>query len=97
MKKLLLVLLLLTATNAHAEKLMAIFPSGAVVIKGSICTLDELVDDYPYHGYAVTPKGVVTDGCWVRGKSQKTAMIVFIEKVKKDRYKYNKIESKYFK
>lgn len=96
MKKLLLVLLLATS-NAHAEKLMAIFPSGAVVIKDSICTLNELVDDYPYQGYIVTPKGKVTDGCWTRANRAKPAMIFFIEKVNQDTYEYNKIESKYFK
>lgn len=96
MKKLLLVLLLTTST-AHAERLIANFPLGAVVIHDSICTLNELVDDYPYQGYVVTPKGVVTDGCWSRVNGAKPAMIFFIEKVKKDTYEYNKIESKYFK
>ena len=96
MKKLLLALLL-TISNVHAEELMANFPLGVVVIKDSICTLNELVEDYPYKGYVVSPKGVVTDGCWTRATKTKTAMIFFIEKVKKDTYEYNKIESKYFK
>lgn len=96
MNKLLLVLLL-ASSNTHADELIANFPSGAVVIKDSICTLGELVEDFPYKGYVVTPKGVVTDGCWVRANKTKTTMIVFIEKVKKDRYEYNKIESRYFK
>ncbi len=47
MKRLLLLGLLLTTASANAEILMAEIPTGAVVIRDSICLMDELADDFP--------------------------------------------------
>lgn len=95
MNKLLLVLLL-TASNVYSAELMANFSTGTIVITDTICPLAALVDDHPYKGYVVD-KGNVTDACWSRVGNSKSPMIFFIEKVGKDRYEYNKIESKFFK
>lgn len=95
MNKLLLALLL-TTSNVYATELMANFATGTVVITDTICPLAELVDDHPYKGYVVE-KGNVNDACWSRAKNSKSPMINFIEKVGKDKYEYNRIESKFFK
>jgi len=98
---LLLVAMLATASVANAEAnrevLMADFSNGTVVIRDSICTLNELVDDFPYEGYVIVNKKLVSRGCWKRDNNSESRMIVFIEREGKDRYLYNKIEAKYFK
>ena len=97
MKKLLLVALLSSASIANAEILKADFPNGTVVIRDTICTLEELADDFPYEGYVIENKKLISRGCWKRASNTDTPMIVFIERVNKNRYEYNKIEAKYFK
>lgn len=95
MNKLLLALLLLSST-ANAEELMANFSTGTVVIRDSICLLDELADDFPYAGYVVNSNKKVTRACWTRANGSKPNAIIFIEKVGEQKYEYNKILSKYF-
>ena len=95
MKKLLVVALLSTASIANAEVLMADIPNGAVVIRDSFCRLDELTNDYPYEGYVIQNKKLVSHGCWKR--SNDNGMIIFIERVNNQRYEFSKMEAKYFK
>ena len=95
MKKLLVVALLSAASISNAGVLMADIPNGAVVIRDSFCRLDELVNDYPYEGYIVQNKKLTSRACWKR--SNDNGMIIFIERVSKERYEFSKIEAKYFK
>lgn len=97
MKNLLLVMLLTASTSVLSAEMVAKFPQGTIVAKDSICTLSELVDDFPYDAYAISKSGVMHQGCWKRIKGSSPSMINFIEKTGKDRYEYNKIFSSNFK
>lgn len=97
MKNLLAITLLTLSTSTLSAELVARFPQGTIVVKDAICTLPELVDDYPYDAYSINKSGKIHQGCWGRISNSSPSMITFIEKVNKDKYEYNKIYSYNFK
>ncbi len=51
----------------------------------------------PYAAFVIENNKVVSRGCWKRSNNSKESWVIFVEKVNKNRYEYNKIDSGHFK
>lgn len=96
MIKKLSVIVLFLSMNVNASELIGTFPTGNVIIKDTICTINTLVDNYPYDAFSIARSGKVTRGCWRRNLPSKKT-ITFIEKYDETHYGENMINATEFK